>query len=94
MYAVLVRRGGGLGGQGLERLLVRCLVACAAAALVWWLGGTLLGPPPAGSLANLVWLAFVGGAMAVATVGVLAAVRTPELLALGSALRRRFGDAA
>lgn len=93
MYLLLVRRGRGLGGEGLERLFIRCLVACLAAWAVFAGALALLGPPPPSAVGNLLWLAAVGVAMAVATVGVLAALRTGELVDLAAALRRRFGGA-
>ena len=93
MYLLLVRRGLALNGQGLERLLIRCLLACLGAWAVFAAASGVLGPPPASALGNLVWLAVVGAAMVVAIVAVLAALRTSELIDLATALRRRFGGA-
>lgn len=94
MYWLVARRGRGLAGQGLERLLIRCLVASLAAAAVHAAAVAAVGGPPEGSLENAAWLALVGGAMAAATVGALALMRTPELVALTAAMRRRLGGAA
>jgi putative peptidoglycan lipid II flippase len=90
MYGLLLRSGRGLAGHGIGLLLVRCLVASLVAAVVFLVGERALGAPPEGAHANVLWLAVVGGAMAVAIVSALALMRTRELLDFADAARRRF----
>jgi putative peptidoglycan lipid II flippase len=88
MYWLLSRRGPGLAGQGLLGLLGRVALASAAAWSVHAAAVALLGPSPPGQVANLLWLAATAAAMGLAAIAVLAALRTPELVALAESARR------
>jgi putative peptidoglycan lipid II flippase len=89
MYVLLARAGLGLGGQGIGALLARVLAASLAAWLAHAALVATLGPGPPAPVENALWLATVGGSMAVAAVASLALLRTPELLALGALARQR-----
>lgn len=94
MYLLLARRGLALRGQGIERLLIHCAVGCVAAASGYLSAVALLGQPPPGALADLLWLALVGTWMTAWVLGAFLALRTEEVGLLRSALRRRFGGTA
>jgi putative peptidoglycan lipid II flippase len=89
MYALLARAGLGLGGQKLGALLWRLVVASLAAWLAHAALVAALGPAPGDAVANVAWVAVVGGSMTVGAVATLALLRTPELAALGDLARRR-----
>ena len=84
-----------LGVFGL--ILANTLQNSAHCVVMYWLlsrrgpglaGQGLLGPSPPGQVANLLWLAATAAAMGLAAIAVLAALRTPELVALAESARR------
>lgn len=91
MYLLLVRAGLGLGGLGLTGSIARSLAASLAIGLVDLAARALLGGPPAAALGNALWLALVGGAMALASIATLVLLRAPEMVDGLAVVRRRFG---
>jgi peptidoglycan biosynthesis protein MviN/MurJ (putative lipid II flippase) len=91
MYALLLRSGRGLGGQSVGGALARALLAAGAMTLVWLAAVGALGPPPLSTAGSAAWLVAVGAGMAVAAVGALAVMRTPELVDVAAVVRRRLG---
>jgi putative peptidoglycan lipid II flippase len=90
MLYLIGRRLPGLADRELVGLLARIALATAGAWAAHAAALAILGPSPPGQSANLAWLAATGAAMALAGLAVLAALRTPELVALADAARRRL----